>query len=271
MTLYEALEPLVSARRAGAIVAFVGAGGKTTAMFEVAAAARRGGRAVLVTTSTAIRDPRTEEGRLFDGYIYEPSRSESLSSRSVGGDALLTALPRPSITVLACGIRPENKITGPHPDNFEGLRPLADFVLVEADGSRGLPLKAPAAHEPVLPPGSDLVVGCLSLEVLGRPAEAELVHRLPLFLELTGLAAGSPIDVPALGRLVTSPQGLFKGCPASTRKVLLLTKADLVDAEARRALSTLALEGTLLPDLILLSAWGVVEVLARTPLRGRTR
>ena len=38
---------------------------------------------------------------------------------------------------------------------------LSDLVLVEADGSKRLPCKVPADHEPVLLPESDIVVAVL--------------------------------------------------------------------------------------------------------------
>jgi xanthine dehydrogenase accessory factor len=55
----------------------------------------------------------------------------------------------------------------------------ADVVLVEADGSRRMPLKYPAAYEPVLPANTDEIVLCVGLSALGRPAR-EVCHRLEL-------------------------------------------------------------------------------------------
>ena len=40
---------------------------------------------------------------------------------------------------------------------------LSDLVLIEADGSKRLPCKVPADHEPVLLPESDIVVAVLGL------------------------------------------------------------------------------------------------------------
>jgi xanthine dehydrogenase accessory factor len=58
----------------------------------------------------------------------------------------------------------------------------ADVVLVEADGSRRMPLKYPAAHEPVIPANADEIVLCVGLSALGRPAR-EVCHRLELAIE----------------------------------------------------------------------------------------
>lgn len=58
---------------------------------------------------------------------------------------------------------------GIHPSWIPALAQSWDFVLVEADGSRRLPVKAPAVYEPVIPPGTDLVVGVIGLDALAVP------------------------------------------------------------------------------------------------------
>ena len=83
----------------------------------------------------------------------------------------------------------------PHPKI--GLAPLseatyrtvcgyADDVLIEADGSRQLPLKVPAAHEPVIPDNADRIVVITGLSAIGRPAK-EVCHRLPMACGLLGI------------------------------------------------------------------------------------
>ena len=72
-----------------------------------------------------------------------------------------------------------------------GLARLADYVLVEADGSRRLPLKAHAAWEPVVPAGSTQSVLVVGASGFGQPVR-EAVHRPERFCEL---ARCSPDDV----------------------------------------------------------------------------
>ena len=66
---------------------------------------------------------------------------------------------------------------------YETLADLADFVLVEADGSRRRPLKAHALHEPVIPPCTRQVICVVGLSGLHRPV-SEVVHRPELFCSL---------------------------------------------------------------------------------------
>ena len=211
----------------GVVAALVGAGGKTTAMFALARLAADEGLSVAVTTTTRIYDPRDEVGRPFDGVVVEPLLGRAEAS---GAGLPEAAAPRPGgILVLASGRdEKEGKLVGLDPSRCAGLAGAFDLVLVEADGSRGLPVKAPAGHEPVLPGEADLVLGFIGLDCLGRPATAAVVHRLDRFLAVSGAEAGSPIAPAHLGRLAGHPEGLFKSAPAGALRVAVLNKADSV-------------------------------------------
>ena len=57
---------------------------------------------------------------------------------------------------------------------------LAPYVLVEADGSKRLPLKAHAAWEPAIPPEAQQTICVVGASGLGKP-KAEVVHRPELW------------------------------------------------------------------------------------------
>jgi probable selenium-dependent hydroxylase accessory protein YqeC len=120
---------------------------------------------------------------------------------------------------------PPEKLKGIHPSWLSALRKQWPHILVEADGSKRLPLKAPADHEPVLPPDPDLVVAVLGLDGLGQPMDGRTVHRPERFAQITDCELGEPIQWAHLAALAGHPSGLFKGAPG--RRVLLLNKADL--------------------------------------------
>ncbi len=61
------------------------------------------------------------------------------------------------------------------------LLQLAPYVLVEADGSRRLPLKAHAAWEPAIPPEAQQTICVVGASGLGKPVE-EVVHRPELWV-----------------------------------------------------------------------------------------
>jgi probable selenium-dependent hydroxylase accessory protein YqeC len=131
----------------------------------------------------------------------------------------------PGVTLLAA--RPTDlpgKLRGIHPSHVAALREAWGVVLVEADGSKRLPIKAPAPYEPVLPEGTSLVVGVVGLDALGWPMDGRTVHRPELFAAVTGCAPGEPIGWEHLVALARHPEGLFKG--AAAPRVVLLNKVD---------------------------------------------
>lgn len=81
------------------------------------------------------------------------------------------------------------------------LAALADYVLVEADGSRGLPVKAHLPHEPVIPPEARRTILLAGASAFFRPA-GEAVHRPEQFCRLTGAAPTDPVRAENLASLI---------------------------------------------------------------------
>jgi probable selenium-dependent hydroxylase accessory protein YqeC len=245
------------------LVAIVGGGGKTASLFALgASAAERGGR-VLLATTTHICDPRLERGRRFDRVVVDslfasPPAPLELEARLASAPAPFPGAP--SVSVLGARLQEYSngevsRLCGVDPAWPRRLAPSFDLVAVEADGSRCLPIKAPASHEPALPEGADTVLGLIGLECLGRPMDGATVHRPELFAEATGCALGEVIGPEHLLALARSGLGLFKNCARGTRRVLVLNKADLVGSgEAAAAFDFLASRGA--ADLVLLAAIG---------------
>ncbi len=211
MKLIQAIQPQKTTR-----LAFVGAGGKTSSMFQLA---RQLEGPVLVTASTHLG---SSELSLADQVV------------TVQSEADLTPLQGG----LADGV---TLLIGPQADEagrqqgltlplLEKVRQLADAnnapLLIEADGSRRLPLKAPAEHEPVIPPFVDTVVVVAGINGIGQPLGDEWVHRPQLFAGLSGLALDQPVTKAALAEVLVHPEGGLKGIPAAARRFVLLTHAD---------------------------------------------
>jgi probable selenium-dependent hydroxylase accessory protein YqeC len=242
LNLAEALLPLLPPGPGGVIV-LVGAGGKTSALFDLGEALP----GALMTTTTHVYDPRLEPGRGFDQVLLEPSLAgpagrESWDPGPLQGRRILLAAEAEPGT---------GKLKGVHPSRIAELRRLRPFVIVEADGAKRRPVKAPAAHEPVVPPGADVVLGCVGLDCLGRPMDEAAVHRPERFGPVTGCAPGAPILPWHLANLARSPQGLFKGAPAGARRVLLLNQADRLAMAPAALLRELRASGPVPVDLIL--------------------
>ncbi|HWP28877.1 MAG TPA: selenium cofactor biosynthesis protein YqeC [Chloroflexota bacterium] len=213
-TLREAL-----ALGAARIVAFTGGGGKTTAMFRLAAelsAAR-----VLVTTTTRIWAPRAEQAAL-----------DLAADLATACAQLRCADWAHGVRALGTAITPEGKLQGVPPAWIAALAAEADYVLVEADGAAGKPLTAPRAYEPVIPPATELLVPVAGVEAVGAPLDAAHVHRVPEIAALTGVPIGAPLAAPHVATVMLSAQGNVKGAPAGARIVPLVNKVDTPAAEA---------------------------------------
>ncbi|HOX13855.1 MAG TPA: selenium cofactor biosynthesis protein YqeC [Spirochaetales bacterium] len=217
------------------ILALSGGGGKTTALFGLADELSARGARGLVTTTTRIRDPRAE-GRGFDRFLEIPgayATSEATAAvplaAGLAADPAAAAPPgRGPVTVLCAGVE-GGKLVGLDPGIFPALAASGrwDAILVEADGARMRPVKAPAPYEPVWPAGTTSALGVVGLDCLGRPLDDRVAHRPELLGALVGLEPGGTIELGHLLRLARHPEGLFRGVPGGARRILVLNKADL--------------------------------------------
>jgi len=211
----------------GDVVAAVGAGGKTTLVYALAAEACAAGWRVIVTTTTHMGTlPEATTGPLF-------LEAEGLADERL--DAALREQRR--ATILGRRIRAD-KLEGLAPERVDALADRADLVLIEADGARGRSLKAPAAHEPVVPASCSLMVVLAALDVLGTPAAGERVHRPEIVARLTGLGPDAPVTEEALGACLAHPDGYPARLRPGLRAVVFLNQAE--DAAARDAAARIA-------------------------------
>lgn len=200
-------------------ICLVGGGGKTTVMYELAAAWAACGRRVLVLTSTHILRP-------VDGsFAADATAVQNLWQQ---GRYAVIGTPEPAT----------GKLTAPPQDLYEALQLQADVILCEADGSKHHPCKAPAAHEPVLLPDSDIVLAVAGMDALDNSLQ-QACQRPQLAAELLGCSAEKIIDAQMLAALLLSEQGARKNVGARAYYIVL-NKCDLLKAaqqeEMRRLL-----------------------------------
>lgn len=190
-------------------ICLVGGGGKTTIMYELAAAWAACGRKVLVLTSTHILQPADGS---FAAYVPVVQNLWQQGRYAVIGTP-----------EFATG-----KLTLPPQSVYEALKLQADVILCEADGSRHHPCKVPAEYEPVLLPDSDIVLAVAGMDALGRPL-AQACQRPQLAAELLGCSAEKIIDAQMLASLLLSEQGARKNV-GKRAYYIVLNKCDLLKA-----------------------------------------
>lgn len=190
-------------------ICLVGGGGKTTVMYELAAAWAACGRKVLVLTSTHILRP-------VDGSFA----ADVPAVQNLWQQGRYAVIGTPELST--------GKLTAPPQDLYEALHLKADVILCEADGSRHHPCKVPAEYEPVLLPDSDIVLAVAGMDALGRPL-AQACQRPQLAAALLGCCLDSVIDEQMLVALLLSEQGARKN--VGTRGFyIVLNKCDLISA-----------------------------------------
>ena len=149
------------------VTAIIGGGGKTTLMERLAAELSRAAR-VIVCTTTHILPEKTMP------CLVCPAQAE-----------ITAALEKsPCICV---GTWSENGKFGPPELPVGTLAQLADYVIVEADGAKRLPLKAHASYEPVIPPEANQTILVVGASGFGRPMQ-QSVHRAALAAERLGIS-----------------------------------------------------------------------------------
>ncbi|MGE5679065.1 MAG: selenium cofactor biosynthesis protein YqeC [Pseudomonadota bacterium] len=132
------------------------------------------------------------------------------------------------IIVFGSKVSSEGKLLGVDPGFLDSLflMGLFDYIIVEADGSKRRPIKAPAGHEPVIPVQATKILGIIGMDSMGKPVSESFVHRPELFCSITGCAEGDSIDAELVSRLVMHEEGLFKASPEKAARYLVLNKAD---------------------------------------------
>ena len=209
--------PSTNARPEGTI-AFVGAGGKTTAIFQLARQfLKQRTPAVVVTASTHLGTWQTP---LADQHVIAPN-AEGLETLPTSGITLFTGDVEGDRTLPLA----PDLLAKLHDLCMRGRLPL----LIEADGSRQKPLKAPGAHEPPIPDFAELVVVTAGLSGLGQPLATQHVHRPEIFAELGGPPEGEAVTAEALTRILMHPQGGLKNIPPRARKVAMLNQAETAE------------------------------------------
>lgn len=193
------------------LVAFTGGGGKTTLLLELSRQLADRDERTLITTTTKLGLDQTEGVGVV--WSLDPFQIES----ALDGTG----------TVFVLSEGDNHKVRGYEPEIVDELfaDSSAAYVLVEADGSRGRPLKAPADHEPVIPAAASIVVVVMGIDAIGRTI-FEAAHRPATAAALSGLAVSDLITVDAAASILTHPDGGLKGIPASARVVIALTKVD---------------------------------------------
>jgi molybdenum cofactor cytidylyltransferase len=200
----------------GDVVSFVGAGGKTTTAMRLMVELAEAGQPVVFTTTTKILEPVLAE----DERLVLSEQPETILK-------IVPELLARRLKVFLAVRRLEETDSNLHKDldypfpvranKLQGIAPkivdrlaaaLPELVILnEADGAKHRSLKAPAAHEPVVPVSTTLLVPMASLHVLGKPLSDGYVFRPERVAALSGTALGESVTADTVATVLTHPQG----------------------------------------------------------------
>jgi probable selenium-dependent hydroxylase accessory protein YqeC len=206
------------------IVCLVGAGGKKTTLYRLAAA--HPGRVGITSTVFIPMFPR----RLEAEVVLAEEEALETEVAATAARARAVGFARPA--------QKRGRRAGLAPALVRPVHAAAGFdvTYVKADGARSRLIKAPAADEPQIPQDADVVIPVVSARAIGEPLSESIAHRVERIGAVTGAAPGSPISPTHVARLLASEQGAL--CLVGGARVVPLI--NMVDDDERHALALAA-------------------------------
>lgn len=185
------------------VIAIVGGGGKSSLMAALGREFRQKGERVVMTTTT---------------HIFRPEHNVYLGDDPAVFSTLLEQYGYLTLgTPMDEGRIKESPLLARLPD-------LADRVIIEADGTKGLPVKVPKAGEPVIPAFADTIIAVAGLSALGKPL-GQVCHRPELATQHFGLSPEVVVTPSILAEILCSPNGQRKDI-GQRRYLVLLNQFD---------------------------------------------
>lgn len=186
-------------------VAVVGGGGKTTVVHALAR--RLPGR--VVATST------TKMGADQDGgfrVLVDPPDDLLLAATAIGPVTVWSRVD-------------SDKAVGVSPERCDRWAALVDHVVIEADGSKRRPFKAPAWYEPVVPATTTHLVQVIGAQALGRVI-LDCCHRPLRVAALAGCRPGDRLTPARAAAVLVHPDGALRAMPPGATYTVVVNRID---------------------------------------------
>ena len=226
------------------VASFYGAGGKTSLLLKLASEMIENGSKFLITTTTKMYAP--------EGFpLFSLEKTQDIFT------TLNEHYIEHSSAVLFNYKMPDGKLCGVNPDLVEQLQErLHIAILVEADGSKGRPLKGYRTNEPVIPSSSNLIIPVIGADAVNEILDEEHVHCIEEFIKTIPSAQNKNVateEIVAAAFIKMAKLGLSQA--ADSRLVFILNKADLLKNFSHTALELLSIlqKNTFLKGMLLLT------------------
>ena len=174
-------------------IAAIGSGGKSTILSEIAKEYIKANRTVISTTTTHIWKP--------DRGVFEEDIQK-----------VKEFLKKNPFVIVGNHLDNTEKLSGISLEFLAQLKKTANCILVEADGSRQLPLKVPNEREPVIPPNTELILAVAGISALGKPI-CEVVHRPELAVTVLHKSITDTVDIVDIALLLNYQKNRSRAIP----------------------------------------------------------
>ncbi|MBQ3405185.1 MAG: putative selenium-dependent hydroxylase accessory protein YqeC [Oscillospiraceae bacterium] len=184
------------------VISVCGCAGKTTTVNHLAEESRRAGRKTCIMTTTHYGMPDNRRAELCRSF--EKTKAERIWAEE-------------NILVLGRA-QAHDGILMPDAQSVEFVHDSAEAIYIEADGSRGMPIKYPLPWEPVILPETDAVLCTVGLTALDRPLE-QVCHRFRAACVKMCADRDVPVDERLMAELIHMGYGRFD-------PIVILNQAD---------------------------------------------
>jgi probable selenium-dependent hydroxylase accessory protein YqeC len=200
------------------VISLIGGGGKTTLMFALGKELSLRRKGILLTTTTKIWDPEPSD----EFGLFWSARLEKVK------EWVKENLDRYRYLFVAQEKLDNGKLQGIPPPWIPELFsiPGVSYIIIEADGAAGRPLKAPREGEPVLPAETTLLIPMVGIDVLGKPLREDFVFRSRIAMEIVKEKEGVEVREEMIGRLLAAT---LRNKPREARVIPFINKIDLPD------------------------------------------
>ncbi|MCP4670807.1 MAG: putative selenium-dependent hydroxylase accessory protein YqeC [Desulfobacula sp.] len=207
------------------VISIIGAGGKTSLMFQLARELSKLKNRVLTTTTTKI-------------FMPKPLQSpDTIIENSVDKLIQRAKINLKNFSHFSAGKKYDpvsKKLIGfsTHTINQLWKTCLFDWIIVEADGAKQRSHKASGSHEPVIPKDTTHLILVTGLDAVGKTLDDHSVHRPEIFSNNTGTGMGDVIDEQSIAASIDFEIKKAESlcCPAFN--FILLNKADTLHRTA---------------------------------------
>jgi probable selenium-dependent hydroxylase accessory protein YqeC len=198
------------------VISITGGGGKTSLMSALGRHSSRDAF-TLITTTTKIFPP--QDGSPAATIAEAKDLINALSA--IGPSASMVTAAKEKVGEKLCGYSPEEIA------EIASGSPIGR-IIVEADGSRGLSLKAYQAWEPPVPAVADCHFIVVGADIFISPLSPANTFRFDIIKEKFSLEPGELISFANCAALLSDKAEYLKNSPEHAMRILFINKCDLL-------------------------------------------